>query len=196
MAASLTKITPEFRVSFPNVFQAKLNDLSGKEEYSLVALFPKGADLTVLKEMAQAAAKAKWPKGLPANFRSPFRKQDEREKVNEENGEKYMPDGYVKGAIFMNLKSQRQPGIVDQNRQPIISAEDFYAGCWARASITCYAYDQKGNRGVSFGLSNLQKVRDGEPFSGRRKAEDEFSAIEGATDAEDTSTASTDDMFG
>jgi hypothetical protein len=189
-------LTPAFRVSFPNVFKARLNELSGKEEYSLVALFPLDADLKELKALAMEVAKAKWPKSLPPNFRSPFRKQDEREKVNEETGDKFMPDGYTRGAVFLNLKSQRQPGIVDQRRQAIISPEDFYAGCWARASVTCYAYDQKGNRGVSFGLSNLQKVRDDDPFSGRRKAEDEFGAIEGADGSDDTSTASTDDIFG
>ena len=44
--------TPEFRVSFPVVFKPKKNDLSGEDEYSIVALFPKGADLTALKNAA------------------------------------------------------------------------------------------------------------------------------------------------
>jgi len=35
--------TPEFRVAFPQVFTAKKNDLNGKDEYSVVALFPKAS---------------------------------------------------------------------------------------------------------------------------------------------------------
>jgi len=52
--------TPEFRVAFPNVFKARRNDMNEKDEYSLVALFPKGADLTVLREAAMEAAVKKW----------------------------------------------------------------------------------------------------------------------------------------
>jgi len=34
-----------------------------------------------------------------------------------------------------------------------------------------------GKHGVSFGLQNLQKMNDGEPFSGKTKAEDDFESI-------------------
>ena len=47
--------TPKFRVSYPNVFEPKLNDLSGQMEYSIEAIFPEGTDITVLKEAAQKA---------------------------------------------------------------------------------------------------------------------------------------------
>ena len=56
-----------------------------------------------------------------------------------------------------------------------------------------YAYEKMGNAGVSIGLNNLQLVRDGEPFSGRRKAEEAFSAIEGADGEKDASQI--DDPF-
>lgn len=180
-------ITPEFRVSYPSVFTPKLNQLNGKEEYSMVALFKKGEDLSALKEAAQAAVIEKWgpdKKKWPTLMRSPFRDQGEREQTND-NGDKYLPDGYERGAIFLTLRSKQQPGLVDQKRKPIIDETEFYPGCWARASVSCYAYDMAGNRGVAFGLTNIQKVRDGEPFSGRPKAEDEFTAIEGASDVDD-----------
>lgn len=179
-------ITAEFRASYPNVFVPKLNKLSGKEEYNLVALFPEKANLDNLKAATKEAIEKKWgpdPKKWPKKLRSPFRDQAEREKELED-GTKVMPDGHVKGAIFLNLKSSRMPGIIDKDRKPILDAEEFYAGCWARASVSCYAYDTAGNQGVSFGLTNLQKVRDGEPLSGRPKAEDEFAAIEGADSSE------------
>jgi len=171
-------VTPEFRVSFPSVFQAKMNDMSGKEEYSVVALFPKNADLSALKALAQKVIQEKWPDGTPSNFRSPFRNQGEKKKT--ENGKTFLPDGYEDGAVFINLKSQQKPGVVDGSMQPILSATDFYPGCYARASVSCYAYDIKGNRGVAFGLGNIQKVRDGEAFGGRSKPEEDFAPIAGA----------------
>lgn len=157
-----------------------MNKLSKKAEYSLQALFPAGADLTSLKNAAQAAIvekwgedKNKWPKGL----RTPFRDQGDKKKENED-GSVYLPDGYVEGAIYLNLKSQNRPGVVDENVQPIMEESVFYAGCWARASVTAYAYDQAGNRGVSFGLNNIQKVGDGDALSYRTKAEDDFKPVE------------------
>jgi hypothetical protein len=183
-------ITPEFRVSYPAVFTAKKNDLNDKMEYSVVALFPKGADLSKLKAAAQEAAEKKWGKKIPKNLRSPFRDQGERAKeVEDDKGQTQMvlPAGYEEGAIFMTLKSSERPGIIDGKLQPIIDAESFYAGVWAKASVRAYAYDAKGNVGVSFGLRNLQKVRDDDPLTGKRKAEDEFSAIEGAADSDATS---------
>lgn len=168
-------LTPNFRVSYPNVFKAKKNELNGKDEYSMTALFPYGLDskeFDALKKEAARAIQEKWGDKKPANLRSPFRDQAEREKDGK------LPDGYVKGHIFINLKSTQRPGLVDQARQDIIDETQFYAGCWARASVRAFAYDNKGNRGVSFGLQNIQKVKDGDPLSGRARAQDEFTAVE------------------
>jgi len=53
-------MTPEFRMSFPKLFKAEKNDLNGKMEFSVTALFPKGADLSKLKAAAHAACVKKW----------------------------------------------------------------------------------------------------------------------------------------
>lgn len=169
-------ITPKFRVSYPNVFRARKNDLNGKDEYSIVALFPKGTDLSALKKAASEAAKEKWGDKIPTNLRSPFRDQAEKEKDGK------LPEGYEAGAIFISMKSTQRPGLVDGNRQPVIDENDFYAGCFARAQVRAYAYEQKGNRGVAFGLQNLQKMGEGDPLSSRVKAEDAFEAVAEASD--------------
>lgn len=170
-------ITPYFRASYPNLSKPRRNDLSGKDEYSLVALFKKGEDLSALVRAVQECAeekwgkdKSKWPKG--GKIRSPFRDQAERVKDGE------LPPGHEAGAIFINLRSNRRPGLVDQNREDILNEEDFYGGCYARAAIRPYAYEVKGNAGVAFGLQHVQKVRDGEPFGNITKPQDEFGVIE------------------
>ena len=188
--------TPQFRVAFPQVFQPKKNDLNGKDEYSVVALFAPGTDLKALKIAAQEAIikkfgadKAKWPKGM----RSPFRDQGDREKENDD-GVMVMPQGYVKGAIYLNLRSSQKPGVVDNQVQDIIDSSEFYGGCYAIASINAYAYNQKGNKGVSFGLGNIQKIKDGDAFGNRTKPEEDFTAVAGSEAGEDNST-SADELF-
>jgi len=163
-------ITPKFRASYANVFQAKKNDLNDKMEFSIVALFPKGADLSELKAAAAAAAKEKWGDKVPKNLRSPFRSEKQDGST---------PDGMEDGGSFMNFKSNQKPGLIDARNQDIIDPVEFYSGCWARASVRAFAYDQKGNCGISFGLQNLQKLADGEPLGGSRvKASDEFKPVE------------------
>lgn len=183
--------TPVFRVSYPHVFKPQLNDLNGQLEYSVVALFPKGADLTALKAAAHAAVVKKWgaDKGKwPQNLKSPFRDQNERAK--DVDGKQVLPAGYEAGAVFLTLKSKQKPGVVDQQVNDIVDETEFYAGCYAKASVNAYAYDQKGNRGVAFGLGNLQKVKDGESLGGRTRPEDDFSAVEGEAAAGGDGSAS------
>lgn len=189
-------LTPKFRVSFPNVFKPRLNDQNGKQEYSIVALFKKGENLDALKKLAQNAIEKKWgndPKKWPVNLRSPFRLQEERRKDG------VLPLGYEEGAVFVNLKSIQRPGLVDASVQDIIQETDFYAGCWARATVSAYAYGGPGTSfaaGVAFGLGNVQKMEEGVPLGGRTKPEDDFQAIQGAPGTELGNPASANSIFG
>lgn len=183
-------LTPAFRVSYPKVFKPEMNKLSGKEEYSLVALFKKGEDLTALKKIVKETVEKKWgtdEKKWPKNLRLPFRDQADLEKENDE-GKTFMPAGTEKGAVFMNLKSVQRPQLIGHDRQDIIDQSEFYAGCWARVSLSVYAYSQAGNNGVNFGLQNIQKVGNGDPLSGRPKAQDEFSPVDMGVEADDATS--------
>lgn len=162
--------TPEGRVSFPKVFER--SDFSGKYECTLV--FPKGTDLTALKQIAAAAVFAKWGENRPAGLRNPFRKCGEKMEVY---GETFDPDD-----IFVAFRSaNRRPGLVDAAAQPIMEQGEFYPGCWARISTNAYTYTVKGNSGVAFGLINIQKIRDDDPLAGSSvKAEDEFAPLPGS----------------
>ncbi len=86
--------------------------------------------------------------------------------------EKAHLDGYGAGCMFASASSKQPPGVVDRNREAILEA-DLYAGCWARASVTAFAYDNKG-KGVAFGLHNIQKLGEGVSFSGRIAADEDF----------------------
>lgn len=181
-------MTPEFRVSYPFIFRpGKAMDPGQEPKYSVTMLFPPKADLSALKAAAKAAVvekwgsdQAKWPKGL----RLPFRDQ----------GEKDDKSGYVKGAAFIVATSKQRPGLVDAAVQDIIEEREFYAGCYARATIRPFVYDIKGNKGVAFGLQNVQKLREGEPLGGRSSPQADFEPVTQAGNGSSVFDAADDEV--
>lgn len=178
-------MTPEFRVSFPQVFNPKAMNAKSEPKFSITMLFNKNTDLANLKRAVFNAAnekygsKEKWPK----NLKLPFRDGDN------ERGDK---PGY-ENTIFVSASSKQRPGVIDREKNEIMEQDGtFYAGCYARATLIAFAYEQMGNIGVSFALQNIQKLRDGEQFSGKRKAQDEFDTVE---DDSSNSDNYDEDMF-
>jgi hypothetical protein len=175
--------TPTFTANYPTVFRARKNDLNGKLEFSVTAIFKKGEDLSVLTKFVQETIGAKWGTDKakwPKNLRLPFRKHEERAKDHPEKpGVMVYPAGFEAGGIFLTLKSTRQPGLVDgrKGNAQILDESEIYSGCLMKAAVSCYAYDNAGNRGVSLGLVHLQKVGDSTPLAGATKAEDAFAPI-------------------
>ncbi|WP_233120646.1 DUF2815 family protein, partial [Boudabousia liubingyangii] len=101
-------------------------------------------------------------------------------------------DDAYQGAMFVNANSTTQPGIVDANVQPIIERSEMYSGVYARVTLSFYAFNTNGNKGVACGLRNIQKIRDGEPLGGRVSAESEFTPF---TDPFATPPAGGDDFL-
>lgn len=167
-------VTPEARASYVTVFKPKaFKDQDPK--YSIVLIFDEGTDMTKIKVAVRNAVveqfggdKTRWPK----KFKLPFRDGAEREDT----------EGYGPGKIFITATSKSQPGLVNNRLEKIINEQDFYSGCWCRAELIAFWYDTNGNKGVSFSLQNLQKVRDDKAFSGKKNAEDVFDAIDNGSD--------------
>ena len=178
-------VTPKFRVSFPQLFEAKAFD-EGDAKFTLTMLFDKKTDLTPLKNAVKKAANDKWGDTLPPNLKLPFKDGNEKEL-----------DGY-KDKIVVDASSKFRPQVVDQKVNIITRAEDIYAGCYARAAINAYAWEySKGGkvlkRGVSFNLDMVQKLEEGEPFVKRANAEEVFDAVDNGS--EDASNYESDDDF-
>ncbi|MBO5002563.1 MAG: DUF2815 family protein, partial [Prevotella sp.] len=87
-------------------------------------------------------------------------------------------------SFFVNANSKTAPQIVDKAVNPILDRSEVYSGCYARVSLTFYAFNSNGNKGIACGLGNIQKVRDGEPLGGRTNAADDFGAF-GDTEDDD-----------
>ncbi len=179
--------TPEFRVSYPAVFEP--SGLPGQEKkYSVAMLFDKKTDISALKAAIKQCVTAKYPdpSKRPSNFKICLRDGDKDKADKPEYA----------GCMFATARSTQRPGLVDASVQPILNKEEFYAGCYARATVSVFCYDNVGV-GVGLGLQNIQKLRDGEPLSSRSRAEDDFGSVESANkdDKSSATPASNDDMF-
>lgn len=185
--------TGVFRVSFPHVFEPQTTP-SGEQRYSVVMLFPQGneSDIDALKTLAREAAYEKWGKD---SIKSKKVKPQWPWRDGEEKAEQY--DGY-EGMIFATASSKNKPKVVRKTKEgtyaDITSEEDFYPGCYAVASINAYAWEWKGKKGVSFGLINVLKKKDGERFGFSSKPEDDFANEDGTEDEDYGDTEK--DIFG
>ena len=163
--------TPEFRVSYPSVFVARAAKKGEKEKFSVQMIFDKKTDITKMRQAVVDCASARWgtdQSKWPKNFQGPWHDGSEKD-----------ADGYGPSVVYANASSMNRPDVVDQKVNRIAeSSGDFYGGCYAHAVVNPFSYDHPmGKVGVSFGLQNLQKIRDGESFSGKAKAEDDFNEL-------------------
>ena len=92
-------------------------------------------------------------------------------------GEEKEYEGYGPGVVYFTMSAKnRRPGIIARDGVTPITQygpEEFYAGCYARASVTPFANTHW--KSLSIGLNNLQKLADG-PVSTLTSVEDGFGA--------------------
>ena len=192
MTDSIIIITPEFRAAFISVFKAtSMKNADGsvnKPKYSIRAAFPPTAKLDALKKEALLAAQEKWGDKIPKTLRSPFRLNEELENPIVGIGDDWI-------IMSFSANEDRRPGIVDAKLQDIIDDADVYSGAWYRAQVRAFAYENAGNKGVSFGLQNVQKLRDDDPLgNGRIPASKAFEPVDVPTDSGGGKTATS--IFG
>ncbi len=73
----------------------------------------------------------------------------------------------------MSAKNRR-PGIIDRDFITLVGPEEFYAGCYARASVTPFANTRW--KSLALGLNNLRKLADGARLCAFTSTEDGFGA--------------------
>jgi hypothetical protein len=178
--------TPPFRLSFPNLFVARLSsdEPGAKPKFGCSAIWtPKlfterdkklwTALLAELDRVAREEFKKPW-KDLPDYVKRGLRDGAAKEGL----------EGYGPGTRFANITSNNRPGVVDIHKDPDTgefieigpehgNAELIYPGCYCRATVNVYSYTKKG-KGVAIGLFNVQKLKDGERLDSRVAAKDDF----------------------
>lgn len=167
-------ITGKVRFSYVHVFEPTSMDEDQPKKYSSAILIPKTDKATVkeIKEAIQVALDLGINKHFggktPTVWTNPLRDGDEEK-----------PDDEVyAGHYFLNAKSVRRPGVINALKEPITDKDEFYSGCYGRASINFFAYS-KPKKGVAVGLNNVIKLADGDNLGGGgSSAQDDFADIE------------------
>lgn len=185
-------LTPEFRAGFISVFKAtaqKQDDgTMGKAKFGIRACFPPNSDMTELKTEAGFAATAKWGTNIPKSLRSPFRKNEELD-----NPVAGLGDDWI--IMTFSANEDSRPGLVDEQTNDIIDPSAVYSGAWYRCQVHAYAYEAKGNKGVTFGLDNVQKLRDDDALgNGKPPASKAFAPAGGSAATPKAKSAA--DIFG
>lgn len=176
MAELKKYVTPVFRLSFPTLFKAESYEGS-EPKFGLSAVWTLSkftesdkkkwkAIMGALDAESKATFKKAW-KDLPANVKTGVR----------DGAEKADFEGYGKGTRFANITSKMRPGVINLEKDTISpeegNADEIYPGCYCRATVTVYSYNNKG-KGVALGLQNVQKVADGERLDSRTDAAEDF----------------------
>ena len=200
-------LTPVGVLSYPKVFKSELGKDAKPTDFpkwSTTFLMTtealKSAEFKAMVEAALSAAEERFGKkakigreikwdqkqysfvswGDDDAIRMPFRRDTRK---------KGYPDEFV---MLINVsktdnpnKNVYAPSVVDARGRPIADKSEIYPGVRARLSLSCFAYEASGNRGVSFGLNNVQKAGDAPRIDGSKSASEEFGALPEEAGADD-----------
>lgn len=204
-------VTSMFRASYPCLVTPRAVQATDKPRFSLALMIPPEAVLATMDgaealvkdrkrfitELNAAVAAAKLKKfgaEPPVGLKSSIYKADEVGK-----GECYEP-GWI--CIRAAAPADKRPPVLLSKRDPATSKwlpcpqEDFYAGCWARASIDVYGYKMEMSKGITVGLNFVQKLKDGDRLDNRPVAEDAFDDMDFGGSAAGGKAADADALFG
>ena len=167
-ATKVKIVTGKVRFSYANVFSPKASVEGGTPKYSVSIIIPKSDKETIAKitkayEVTKAGAAAYFGGSVPKGLKGGLRDGDEEK-----------DDPAYANSYFINANSAQKPGVVDQDLNPIMDMNEFYSGCYGRASITFYPYNAQGSKGIACGLNNVQKLEDGEKLGGATSAAADF----------------------
>lgn len=171
MESSTKVVTGKVRFCYCHVFEPNAMNEGEQAKYSVCILIPKDDTKTVeaIKKAIEAAkvagknALADKNGKIPSTIKLPLRDGDEERS----------DDPAFEGMYFLNANSNRKPAIVDKQLNPIMEKEEFYSGCYGRASVNFYAFNVQ-SKGIACGLNNLQKLEDGEMLAGGSTADEDF----------------------
>ena len=162
-------VTGKVRFSYLHVWEPSAVEEGQEKKYSVSLIIPKKDKVTIAKinkaiEAAKEAGKAKFGGKVPGSLKLPLRDGD----IDRSDDDNYA-DSY-----FINANCKTKPGLVDKDINPIMDQDELYSGCFGKASITFYAFNTSGNKGIACGLNNLMKLEDGDPLGGRSTAASDF----------------------
>lgn len=169
-------VTGNARLSYVHLNAPYAHQIGGEAKYSVTVLVPKTDKTTkahidaAIQAATQLGISKQWNGAKPPVLATPLY-----------DGDGVRPNGEAFGAeckgcwVFTaSSKADRKPRIVNSQVQDIIDPNEIYSGIYGRVGVDAYPYNVSGKRGIAFGLTNVQKLTDGEPLGSVITAEDDF----------------------
>lgn len=179
------------RLSYANLFEPRPvgEGDNAKLKYSTALIIPYDhPQVEALKKTIDALGESKFGANWTAvkrkrnPLRDPWKEYKKaREEAKEEGddpNEIPKPDESTKDSFVINCSSERKPQIVDRQLQPILDDSEIFSGCYVNISLGGYAYDRPDNKGVGFGMNNIQLVKTGARLGGAPNADEEFEVMD------------------
>lgn len=167
-----TLVVGPFRMAFPALFEPE--DTDNGERYKVTALFPPEYKIKELEDTLYEVFEAEfgtdesdWPRGR--NDMLP------KDKLYDAGGKPYQ--GFKDGWMAMSMSSKDAPGIIDADKNEVLSKREVYGGRWARAQISITTYNDK-SKGIGVYLNHIQLLDHDEAFNGKGNASDAFDKYE------------------
>lgn len=173
------------RLSYAQIFQATTpaNEPTAPKKFSSALLWPandpqNGALIqeAINNAIAKGISDGKFTaqQAQSPKFDNGIRTEQDRLGADGQPSEEY------RGMLYINAKSDesRPPQVVDGMLRPITDQSLLYSGAYANVFVDAYAYENRGNIGIGWGLLGLQKTADGDPLGNTFSAASEFTAIE------------------
>lgn len=189
--AKLKVLTPEFRLSFFDLFEAKVSTMDDEEgggnkrpRFGIEMLFPKTIKMTELAEMKKVFNSEVKPSWITDAVE--YRKFEQCFI----NGDKKKQESRKGHWILRAHSGEDYPPRVLLPNRDIASKKDIYSGCYGRAILTAFPWEftKKGKlvkAGVSFNLLTFQKTRKGERLGGGPTEAEQDALLDAAPIAEE-----------
>lgn len=183
-------ILKNVRVAYPHLFEPYAYQNGPNKKYEITLMIPKSDTKTMedIKKGLAAAKAKKWPASAVKDIQSPVKDGDEM------STDAFKDHWIIRAKATPRDGGAGRPGVVLPNLQPA-GPDDIVSGDFCNVDINPYAYDQSGNKGLSFGLNNVQLAMKGDRIgSGKARPESVFEAMEMAG-SPSTGETSDDDFF-
>ncbi|EJD0459570.1 DUF2815 family protein [Salmonella enterica] len=167
------------------LFEAEDYQNDGNFKFSSTFLIDKAQKATIaeIENAIKQVAAAKWGAKAEAILKSI--RGNSNKFCFRDGEEKPDYDGF-EGQMYIKASNKARPLVLDRDRTPLTAADGRpYSGCYVNATITIFAYDSNGNKGISASLGGVQFLRDGDAFGGGIPASvDDFDDISEGADAD------------
>ena len=171
-------VTGQARLSYVHLNAPYAHQNGGEAKYSVTVLVPKTDTKTkaaidaAIATAIQLGISKQWNGTKPPVIATPMYDGD----GVRANGEPFSAECKGHWVFTASSKADRKPRIVNNLVQDILDPNEIYSGIYGRVGVDAYPYNASGKRGIAFGLTNVQKLQDGEPLGSVTTAEDDFGA--------------------